>query len=234
MELVDQDLTGARFARCSLRGAVIRGSDVTGMEIDDPHLGEGSLWVNGVDVVAFVEAQLDRRFPGRELKRATTPDGLRAAWEAVERAWAEVLPSAAEIEDVSVDGEWSFSQTLRHLVMATNVWLHGAVLGQEQPLHQIGQPFAEYEAEGGDMTIFAEPASYDEVLAVRAEHQAMVRAYLATLTDEALAGTRPHPWAGDHQITVLHCLHVVLNEEWEHQRFAVRDLRKARRGDVGS
>ena len=25
---------------------------------------------------------------------------------------------------------------------------------------------------------------------------------------------------------ILHCLHVILNEEWEHQRYAVRDLRK--------
>ena len=51
MELTDQDLSGARFTRCLLRGAVVRGSDVTGMEIDDPHLGDGPLWVNGIDVV---------------------------------------------------------------------------------------------------------------------------------------------------------------------------------------
>jgi hypothetical protein len=31
------------------------------------------------------------------------------------------------------------------------------------------------------------------VLAVRAEHQAMVRDYLDTVTDEMLAETRPHP-----------------------------------------
>ena len=230
MEFIDQDLTGARFARCLLPGAVIRGSDVTAMEIDDPHLHEGSLWVNGVDVVPLVETELNRRFPGRELKFATTPDGLRAAWEAVENAWAEVLPTAAGLEDVSVDGEWSFSQTLRHLVMATDAWLCGAILGQEQPFHWIGQPFAEYEPEGGDMTIFREPASYEEVLAVRGEHQAMVRDYLSTVTDEVLAETRPHPWAPVHQVQVLRCLHVIFNEEWEHQRYAVRDLPKATGG----
>jgi DinB superfamily len=230
MEFIDQDLSGARFARCLLTGAVIRGSDVTGMEIDDPHLHEGSLWVNGVDVVALVETELDRRFPGRELKTATTPDGLRAAWVAGEKAWAEVVPTASGLEDVSVEGEWSFSQTLRHLVMATNAWLHGAILGQEQPFHWIGQPFAEYEPEGGDMTIFREPASYPEVLAVRGEHQAMVRDYLATVTDEVLAETRPHPWAPEHRVKVLHCLHVILNEEWEHHRYAVRDLHKATGG----
>jgi hypothetical protein len=227
MEFTDQDLSGARFARCLLTGAVIRGSDVTGMEIDDPHLHEGALWVNGVDVVPLVEAELNRRFPGRELKTATTPDGLRTAWAAVEKAWAGVLPTAAGLEDVSVDGEWSFSQTLRHLVMATNAWLQGAILGEQQPFHWIGQPYTEYESDGGEMTIFREPESYNEVLAVRKEHQATVRDYLATVTPEALAETRPHPWAPEHRTTVLHCFHVILNEEWQHQRYAVRDLRKA-------
>lgn len=230
MEFIEQDLSGARFVRCFLPGAVIRGSDVTAMEIDGPHLHDGSLWVNGVDVVPFVQAELNRRFPGRELKTATTPGGLRAGWEAVEKAWAEILPTASGLEDVSVDGEWTFSQTLRHLVMATNAWLHGAILGQEQPFHWIGQPFAEYEQEGGDMTIFRAPASYAEVLAVRSEHQAMVRDYLSTVTEEVLVHTGPHPWAPEHRVQVLHCLHVILNEEWEHQRYAVRDLRKATGG----
>src|SRR5579871_754165 len=105
MEFIDQNLSGARFARCLLAGAIIRGSDVSDMEIDDPHLHQGSLWVNGVDVVPLVEAELNRRFPGRELKTATTPDGLRAAWVRVEEAWGEVLPTADGLEDVSVDGE---------------------------------------------------------------------------------------------------------------------------------
>ena len=33
--------------------------------------------VNGVDVAGLVDAELNRRFPGRELRRAQTPDGLR-------------------------------------------------------------------------------------------------------------------------------------------------------------
>ncbi len=28
----------------------------------------------------------------------------------------------------------------------------------------------------------------------------------------------------DHPETVLSCLHVILEEEWEHHRYAVRDL----------
>lgn len=227
MEFSDQDLSDAKFIRCVLLDAVIRGSDVAGMEIDDPNLAEGSLWVNDVDVVSYVEGELNRRFPGRELKSATTPTGLRDAWTAIENSWADVVAIATGFEEVSVDGEWSFAQTLRHLVMATNAWLHGAILGQAQPFHWIGQPFAEYEPEGGDVSFFREPESYDDVLAARVAHLAMVRDYLANVTSETLDETRPHPWAPEHRVTVLHCLHVILNEEWEHQRYAVRDLRRA-------
>ncbi|HTV12561.1 MAG TPA: hypothetical protein VME20_11955 [Acidimicrobiales bacterium] len=42
--------------------------------------------------------------------------------------------------------------------------------------------------------------------------------------------TRPHPWAPEHRIPVLRCLHVIFNEEWEHQRYAVRDLARATGG----
>ncbi len=37
--------------------------------------------------------------------------------------------------DVSVDGEWSFAQTLRHLVLATDMWLGRAVLQIEKSFH---------------------------------------------------------------------------------------------------
>ena len=86
---VEQDLAGARFERCDLSGAVVRGSAVGGLEVDDPWLGRPgeSLVVNGVDVVEFVESELDRRFPGRSLRSSTTVDGLRAAWSAVCEAW---------------------------------------------------------------------------------------------------------------------------------------------------
>src|SRR5690606_34008698 len=114
-------------------------------EVDSPWLLEGgSLVVNGVDVVPLVDAELDRRFPGRSLRTATDPAGLREAWAAVERTWAATLGRVAAMPpgtvDVSVDGEWSFAQTLRHLVMATDTWLRRAVLGVADPYHPAGQP----------------------------------------------------------------------------------------------
>ncbi len=230
-ELVDADLRDARFVRCDLSGVVMRGVDVQGADIDAPWVsdGQGVLLVNGVDVVPLVEAELDRRFPGRADRRAADPDGLRAAWAAVERTWALTLERVAAMPpgtvDVSVDGEWSFAQTLRHLVMATDIWLRQSILGVDQPLHPLGQPFAEYETDGYDMSVFTTATpSYAEVLEVRAGRVSMVRDFLATLTPEALADLHRHPWSADHPATTLKCLHVILNEEWEHHRFAVRDL----------
>jgi DinB superfamily/Pentapeptide repeats (8 copies) len=223
---VDADLRGARFVRSDLSGAVMRGVSVAGADIDGEING---LRVNGVEVAPLVEAELNRRFPGREGRRATDPEGLRENWAALERTWAATLERVAEMPegtvDVSVDGEWSFTQTLRHLVLATDAWLRGAILGIEQPFHPIGQPFTEYETDGFDMSIFTSSTPpYTEVLDVRADHVAMVRDYLATVTPEVLDEMRPNPWAPAHQVTVAGCLRVILNEEWEHHRFAVRDL----------
>ena len=230
-QFVDEDLRGARFVRSLLSGAVMRGVDVQGADIDAPWLSdEGAAFVvNGVDVAPLVEAELNRRFPGREDRRAGTPKALRDAWAAVERTWAGTLERVAAMPegsvDVSVDGEWSFAQTLRHLVMATDTWLGKAILGREEPYHPLGQPNAEYELDGYDPSVFtAATPSYGEVLEVRAERAAMVRDFIAGVTAEELTAQRWNPWAPDHPETTLSCLHVILNEEWEHHRFAVRDL----------
>src|SRR6476659_7378042 len=142
---VDANLRGARFIGADLSGVVMRGVEVAGADIDAPWLfdGEGLVHVNGVNVVPFVEAELNRRFPGRADRRAGDPEGLRAAWAKLERTWAATLARAAAMPaatvDVSVDGEWSFAQTLRHLVLATDMWLGRAILQIDQPFHPVGQ-----------------------------------------------------------------------------------------------
>jgi len=227
-EFTDVSLRGARFVRCDLSGVVLRGAEVSGADIDAPWLlsGDNVLLVNGVNVAPFVDAELNRRFPGRELRRAEDPTTLRTAWAALERAWSGVIEQTpAETVDISVDGEWSFAQTLRHLIMATDVWLGRAVLGIEQPFHPVGQPNVEYESDGGDPSVFATTKpSYDEVLVVRAEHVTQVRDYLAAVTADELEAARPNPWSPQYSETVRSCLHTILEEEWEHLRYATRDL----------
>jgi hypothetical protein len=230
-EFLDVDLRGARFVGADLSGVVMRGVEVHGTDIDSPwlHQGDSALRVNGIDVTPFVEAELNRRFPGRVDRRAADPDGLRAAWDAVERTWtatlrrAEGMPSGAV--DVSVDGEWSFTQTLRHLVMATDLWLGRAVLGIEQPFHPLGLAYTGAEDDGMDLSMFATVTpSYAEVLEARADRVGMVRNFLADVTAGELAATRRNPHAPDRLKTTLSCLHTILEEEWEHHRYAVRDL----------
>jgi hypothetical protein len=230
-EFVGTNLSRARFVRADLSGVVMRGVAVQGAEIDSPWLfdGESFLRVNGVDVVPFVDAELNRRFPGRAGRRAADPDGLRAAWAALERTWSAALERAAAMPagtaDVSVGGEWSFAQTLRHLVLATDMWLGRAILEIKQPFHPIGLRYTGGEEDGMDMSVFTTVTPpYAEVLQVRAGRIAMVRDFLATVTSEVLAAPRKNPHDPGRQETTRSCLHVILNEEWEHLRYAVRDL----------
>ena len=232
-----KEFEGATFDRASFKGATVRFSDVSGvtmrsvdvdgLDIDSHDLSFGSLFVNGVDVVPLVEAELNRQFPGRELQTSQTPDGLREGWVAVQSAWrttvAETPPS---LVDAHVEDEWSLAQTLRHLVLATDAWLRGGILRTEQPFHEIGQIFTSAEAMGFDMSIFREdPPAYEEILAVRAERQQLVTDFLATATADLLAEERDNPWGGgDWHPSVGDCVRVILEEEWAHLRYIRRDL----------
>ena len=223
-EFVDTDLRGARFVGADLTGVVMRGVDLPRADIDSPWLFEGDSFfrLNGVDVIPFVEAELNRRFPGRSQRQAEDPEGLREAWAALGRTWATTLERAAAMPtgtvDESVDGEWSFAQTLQHLVHATDTWLGRGILELEKPYHPLGIPRSEDEGAS------AVQPSYAEVLEARAGRVAMVRDLLADITGEELAAPRRNPHNPEYPETVLACVHVILGEEWEHHRYAVRDL----------
>ena len=232
-----KEFEGATFVRASFKGATLRYSDlsgvtmrsvdVSGLDIDSHDLFFGSLFVNGVDVVPLVDAELNRQFPGRELQKAETPEGLREAWVAVQAAWAEtVAGTSPDRVDLHVEDEWSLAQTLRHLILATDAWLRGGIERVEQPFHEIGQIFTGAASMGFDVSIFrADPPSYDEILAVRAERQGLVSDFLATATTELLAEERANPWGGDDwHPTVGDCIRVILEEEWAHLRYIRRDL----------
>ena len=158
-QFIDVDLRGARFVEADLSGVVMRAVEVSGADIDAPWLVHGkSFLVNGVDVIPLVEASLNDRFPGRADRRAADPDGLRAAWSALQSTWTQTLAHVATMPagsvDVSMDGEWSFSQTLRHLILATDTWLGRGILELDQPFHPFGLAGAGAEDEGLDMSIF--------------------------------------------------------------------------------
>lgn len=239
-EFVHVDLTGARFRKVQLNDAVFRMVDLSGVVMRDISLAGAAidggeidgLLINGVNVAPLVEAELTRREPARALRRAADPPGLRAAWTALERSWATSYDRATALPagtvDISVAEEWSFAQTLRHLVFVTDAWL-GAILGEERPFHPWGVPFTdlpEFLDETVDIGIDTEATpSYAEVLDLRADRVARVRQLLSDVSPEGLAEECVGPvWERGERLSVRRCLWVVLAEECEHHRFAERDL----------
>jgi hypothetical protein len=234
------DLDGARFDGVSMQRVVLRGVDLVGAEI---HGDVEGLTVNGVDVGPLVEAALDRRYPDRPKMRPTDPAGFREAWDVVERLWGETVARARRLEPAqlheSVDGEWSFTQTLRHLVFATESWVHRAVLGEPAPWHPLSLPWDEMpETPGVPRDRDARPP-LDVVLELRRDRMATVRRVVEGLTEETLAAdTAPVDapgWPEPRSYPVRECLLIVLTEEWEHRLYAERDVavlesRAARRG----
>jgi uncharacterized protein YjbI with pentapeptide repeats len=228
-ELFAVDLSGARLRGVDLSGVVMRGVELVDVRID----GEvQNLVVNGVDVAPLVEAELDRRDPRRAKMRPTDPAGFREAWDIVEGLWDETVERARALDPAllheSVDGEWSFVETLRHLVFATDSWVRRAILGDPAPWHPLDLPWDEMQDTPGVPRDRRARPSLDEVLALRGDRMATVREVIDGLSDTSLeASTEPVEgpgWPPPRSFEVRECLLVVLNEEWHHRLFAERDL----------
>lgn len=225
----DVDLSGARFNLVDMTGVTIRGAAVVNVEIS----GEiENVRVNGVDVVPLVEAELDRRYPDRPKMRPTDADGFREAWDALERLWGQTVDRARtfppHLLHERVDDEWSFIETLRHLVFATDAWVRRAILGEPSPWHPLDLPHDEMPDEPSVPRDRRARPSLDEVLALRADRMETVRKVIGDLTDEKLAGvTEPVTGPGypaPESYPVRRCLQAILNEEWEHRLYAERDF----------
>jgi DinB family protein len=223
----DRDLTEAEFRECVLDrsrliGVVMRDSVIDGL-VDN-------LVVNGVEVSEYVEAELDRRHPVRVLIRSDEPGDLLEGWRQLRADWAATVDrmrATPGIEHRSVNDEWSAVQTLRHLVFVHDSWFRRCCLGSTDPFTPMGLgPDFVREAQGIDPS--ADP-TLDAVLAVRDEQAAELEAWLAAVTTDGLQQQAPipdndmwPPYAAGR--SVKQCLATVLDEEWAHHGFCVRDL----------
>ena len=248
-DFIDADLPGARFENVELGGAQFRRVDLTDAHFDEVDLTGvvmrdvdlcdvdisahvSNLTINGVDVGPLIEAELDARHPLRAAMRPTTVAGFRESWDIVERFWAETVQQARglspEALHESVGGEWSFIETLRHLVFATDSWVKRAIHGNPSPWDALGLPWDGMpDTPGVPRDRMARP-SLDTVLALRVERMSTVRGLIEGLTDETLeAQTMPVEgpgWPPPRPYVVRKCLLIILNEEWEHHLYARRDL----------
>ena len=232
---------GARFTTADLSDATFRDCDLSRVKIVDTFLIDvnvsgliGNFVVNDVDVTAYVEGELDKRHPERvRIRGMRTADDYRAGWATLERLWSDTVARVERLPEPArherVDDEWSFVETMRHLIFATDAWASRTILDEPMPYHRIGlthtnYPVADAAALGVDLD--ARP-SYAEVMAVRADRVALVRGIVDGLTDAELersCARAPAPGYPEEARTVGRCLQVVMGEECEHRRYAVRDL----------
>ena len=125
-----------------------------------------------------------------------------------------------------VDGEWSFLETLRHLIMATDCWYYRMIRGSEHPYHPWGVTGSFLDTAAIGLDGAAKPG-LDEILEVRAQRSDDVKATIQGLDEQALERICEPPATPGHPNkahSVLKCLHVILDEEWEHNRYANPDL----------
>lgn len=228
-EFVDLSMAGATFREVDLSDARMRGVLLLNADIDGAIDG---LRVNGVEIMPLIEAELDRLHPERLRLRPTTPEAMRDAVDAIEELWqatvrrASALPEEAAYQ--SVNGEWSLAQTLRHAIFVVDAWYGHATALRPHPFHPIGVP-ASFTTNGAEFGIdeSAEP-TLGEILAVRAERIADLRAYLAEVTQEELDRVRgPNTAPGcppPAERTAAQCLRVIFSDEWNHVQYANRDL----------
>ena len=227
------DHKNARYFEADFSGARFHGVNFSNVKISDAWLFNvdisglvANLTVNGVDVSAYVEAELNTRHPERLLLAPFDPDGMRTAWAAIEEFSAVTLDRARALPldklNESVNEEWSFLETLRHLVFATDRWITGPVLGDPNPFHPLGMPNPPHDqVPDGMFTLDAKP-TLDEVVAVRRDRMNRVAELVKGVDANGLNRQVPSPNGG--VTTVMSCLHLVFRDEWWHDQYANRDL----------
>lgn len=229
-EFEDQDLTDAVFWGVDLSRATFRDVDFTGVRTHHVFLTDveldgfiDRLVVNGVDVTDFVNGR-DPWQPLRGMLLPSKAADVATAWAAMSAAWSETIEyamaAAPDRLDESVDGEWSFIETLRHLAFVTDKWILGPLA--DASWRAIGLPNTgsrDFPWPGIDLT--ADP-TLAEVLDVRSSQGDEIATLIDGLGDDDLDRTVTVLENGS--VTELDCWRTLLEEEFEHRRYALRDL----------
>jgi DinB superfamily len=225
----DADFSGVRlhgpdFGEARITDGWFKNTDLSG-DIE-------GLVVNGIEVEPLVRAELDRRNPERVTLRSEDPSDLRDGWSIIEAIWSRTVERALQLPErllhERVDGDWSFVETLRHLVLATDIWLYRMIRHESRPYHPWGLAGSFLTDPAGIGLDQSADPSLVEILEVRQGRMGDVKATIDTSDRSELGRVCVPPEPAGHPRephTVLQCLHVILNEEWEHNQYANRDLR---------
>ncbi len=229
-EAFEGDLAGAVFWGADLRGARFRDVNLTDVKIShawfvnvDVDAFVDTVVINGVDVTAYVNER-DPWYPLRAMLRPSDPSEMRATWAALEDEWAKTITRALALpEDAlheSVNAEWTFVQTLRHLVFAIDKWFTVPILGAS--FHPIGLPNSGSVNFGWPGLDYDLTPSVAEALSVRADRVTLVHDYLASVATADF--TRPLDVLENGTNPLQECLFTVFEESFWHNRYARRDL----------
>jgi hypothetical protein len=228
------DLTGAVFWGAEMTGARFRDVNLTDVTIShawllnvDVDAWIDRLVINGVDVTEYVNER-DPWYPLRAMLRPADPEGMRTAWAELEREWAITIALAGELPDSalheSVEGEWSFVQTLRHVVFAIDKWCTAPVLGE--PFHPMGLPNSGSTDVGWPGIDASLEPSVADALDAWADRTTRVREFLASVTTDEL--DRPVDVLENGPHPLVECIYTVFEEAFWHNRYARRDLETLR------
>jgi hypothetical protein len=159
-------------------------------------------------------------------------DRLKSSWAEIEAFWAATVDRARRLSEPQlherVAGEWSFVETLRHLVFATDAWVRRPILGEPDAYHRLGlPPDGDVDVRPWGIDVDAQP-SFAAALEARADRTATVRRVVDALDDREFARVcAPNPAPGFPPQTTFpvgFCLGVVVGEEAAHHLYATRDL----------
>ncbi len=225
-----RDLSGSEFWAVDLQRSTFRDVDLSGSRLSQSRLVDveidaqiDRLVVNGVDVTDIVNSG----DPWFALRSRVFPIGLDgvAAWPMFTEAWNEAIERAGSLPDearhASVNGQWSFVQTLRHLVFATDKWFTVPVVGG--PYHPSGLPNTGSDGLDWPGRDRASAPTFDAAVATWRACARRLQDWIDALDDPAaldvivdVVENGPH--------AVHDCVGVVFEEHFQHLRYAHRDL----------
>jgi len=235
-EFEDQDLSESVFWGVNLSRTLFRDADLNSSRFFHVSMSDVSidgvierLVVNGVDVTDYVNSH-DRWYPLRSNLSPVDEAGIRSAWSRLmaewEKLYTHVSGVSGDAQTRSINGEWSLRDTLRHMLFVHDKWFNWP-LGGQRTFTSIGLPNT--GSQGGEwpgLDLSSDP-TFDVTLAARRAQASKFGDFIEKMKLSEMPDTSDILENGS--VPTLICFHAILEEEFEHLRYAWRDIEHATR-----